>query len=199
MRSAFRGLTRKDLTWMIASQRSKEAQPDLSQIFPLPRPLPAVKKLSDKENLRSRNPRYSPPHPKIVGAVWANGWGDFVNVDSTSTANGYNFVTGGITLGVDYRIGDHFSVGLFGSYAYTTANLQPTGDIDVNTGTGGLYATYFDRGFYVNGAVSGGYNSYNTRRQGLNGSANGSTNGAEFSTFAQAGYNFHVGNFTVGA
>src|SRR5271165_4302857 len=143
-------------------------------------------------------PPVFPSTPENRWGVWANGWGDFVNVDNTSTANGYNFATGGITLGVDYRIGDHFSVGLFGSYAYTTANLQPTGDIDVNTGTGGLYATYFDRGFYVNGAVSGGYNSYNTRRQGLNGSANGSTNGAEFSTFAQAGYNFHVGNFTVG-
>ena len=37
-------------------------------------------------------------------------------------------------------------------------NLQPSGDIDVNTGRGGLYATYFDKGFYVNAAAYGGYN-----------------------------------------
>jgi hypothetical protein len=34
-------------------------------------------------------------------------------------------------------------------------NLQPSGDIHVNTGRGGLYATYFDKGFYVNAAAYG--------------------------------------------
>ena len=77
-------------------------------------------------------------------------------------------------------------------------HLQPAGDVDVNTGRGGLYATYFDRGFYVNGAVFGGYNSYGTSRQGLLAPANGSTDGYEFSTFLESGYDFHFGNFTVG-
>ena len=30
-------------------------------------------------------------------------------------------------------------------------NLQPSGDIDVNTGRGGLYATYFDKGLLTGG------------------------------------------------
>ena len=113
-------------------------------------------------------------------------------------AKGYNFTTGGFVIGVDYRITDHFAIGLTGSYAYTSTNLQPSGDIDVNTGRGGLYATYFDRGFYINGAVYGGHNSYNTSRQELQGMANGSTSGGEFSTFGEAGYDFHFGSFTVG-
>ena len=35
-------------------------------------------------------------------------------------------------IGVDYRITDHFAVGLVGSYAYTRTNLQPSGDIKLN-------------------------------------------------------------------
>ena len=41
-------------------------------------------------------------------------------------------------------------------------------------------------------------NSYGTSRQALLGMANGSTNSGEFSTWTQAGYDFHFGDFTVG-
>ena len=85
-----------------------------------------------------------------------------------------------------------------GSYAYTRTSLQPSGDIDVNTGRGGLYFTYFSHGFYINGAVYGGHNSYNTSRQGILGMANGGTSGGEFSPFGQTGYDFHFGNLSVG-
>ena len=85
-----------------------------------------------------------------------------------------------------------------GGYAHTATNLQPSGDIDVNTGRGGLYATYFDHGFYIDAAAYGGYNSYSTSRQGLLGMANGSTSSGEFSIWTEAGYDFHFGDFTVG-
>jgi uncharacterized protein with beta-barrel porin domain len=78
---------------------------------------------------------------------------------------GYNFTKGGFIIGVDYRITDYFAIGLMGSFAYTRTNLQPSGDIDVNTGRGGLYFTYFNHGFYINGAAYGGHTSYNTSRQ----------------------------------
>ena len=45
----------------------------------------------------------------------------------------------------DYRITDHFAIGLSGSYAHTWTQLQPAGSVGVNTGLGGIYATYFDR------------------------------------------------------
>jgi outer membrane autotransporter protein len=134
--------------------------------------------------------------------VWVSGWGDFVNVDDDSFAKGYEFTTGGVTLGIDYRLTDHLALGLFGSYAHSWTDLRP-GNIDVNTGGGGLYATYFGRGFsegtfYLNGAVFGGYNSYNTSRQALLGAATGNSDGAEFNTFIGAGYDFHFGNLTIG-
>ncbi len=138
------------------------------------------------------------PTPQNRWGVWVNGWGDFVSIDNDNFAKGYNFTTGGVSTGLDYRITDHFALGIFGSYAHTWTSLQPSGNIDVDTGRGGLYATYFDHGFYLNTAAFGAYNSYDTRRQGLLGAASGSSDGYEFSTFLDAGYNFSFGNFTVG-
>jgi outer membrane autotransporter protein len=136
--------------------------------------------------------------PQNRWGVWANGWGDWVTVDSDSKANGYNFTTGGFIIGVDYRITDHFAVGLIGGYAHTTTHFQPSGSIDANTGRGGLYATYFNHGFYINAAAYGGHNSYDTSRQELLGMAKGNTSSGEFSTWTEAAYDFHLGNFTVG-
>ena len=137
------------------------------------------------------------PTPENRWGVWVTGWGDFVSVGDDNFTKGYDFTTGGVTLGIDYRLTEHLVVGLFGSYAHTWNDLKP-GEIEVNTGRGGLYATYFGHGFYLNAAVFGGYNSYDTKRQALLGSATGSTDGEEFSTFIGAGYDFHFGNFAVG-
>jgi outer membrane autotransporter protein len=138
------------------------------------------------------------PGPQNRWGVWANGWGNFVAVDDDGFRRGYDFTTGGASVGIDYRLTGHLAIGLFGGYADSLTNLQPTGDIDVNTGRWGLYATYFNGGFYVNTALWAGYNSYDTSRQGLLGQATGNTDGYEFSTYGEVGYNFHWGNLTAG-
>jgi fibronectin-binding autotransporter adhesin len=95
------------------------------------------------------------PTPQNRWGVWVNGWGDWDSLDDDNFAKGYNFTTGGGSVGIDYRLTDSLAVGIFGSYAHTWTDLNP-GDVDVNTGRGGLYATYWNRGFYINGAVYGG-------------------------------------------
>jgi outer membrane autotransporter protein len=126
------------------------------------------------------------------------GFGDFVSVDSDASASGYNFTTGGVSLGIDYRITDQLAVGVMGEYSHTWSSLQPGGNIDVNSGRGGVYATWSNRGIYLNAAIYGGYNSYDSSRTGLGGLATGNTEGAEFSTFLSGGYDFHFGPLTVG-
>ena len=126
------------------------------------------------------------------------GFGDFVSVDGDGNANGYNFTTGGVSLGVDYRITDQLAIGVMGEYSHTWTSLQPSGNIDVNSGRGGLYATWFNHGIYLNGAIYGGHNSYDSSRSGLGGLATGNTEGAEWSTFISGGYDFHFGHLTVG-
>ncbi len=136
------------------------------------------------------------PAPENRWGVWVSGWGDFVNVGDDKFSKGYDLTTGGVTVGIDYRFTDHLALGLFGSYAHTWTDLQP-GSIDVDTGRAGLYGTYFDRGFYINGMVFGGYNAYDTSRPAL-GFANGNSDGAEFSSLVGTGYDFHFGNFEIG-
>jgi outer membrane autotransporter protein len=138
------------------------------------------------------------PGPENRWGVWTTGFGDFVSVDSDANANGYDFTTGGVSLGVDYRITDQLAIGVMAEYSHTWTSLQPSGNIDVNSGRGGLYATWYHHGIYLNAAIYGGYNSYDSSRSGLGGLATGSTEGAEMSTFISGGYDFHFGSLTVG-
>jgi autotransporter-associated beta strand protein/predicted outer membrane repeat protein len=165
-------------------------------------PPPAPAPPTGKETVGKETIGKAPPAPAYQPGprwgVWANGWGDFVNIDDAGLAKGYRFTTGGFSAGIDYRITDHFAVGLFGGYSHTWMDFRP-GDGDVDTGRGGLYATYFDpTGWWVNAGVWGGYNSYSTSRQSLLGRVNGSTEGYEFSTFGDAGYNIYWGKLTFG-
>ena len=129
--------------------------------------------------------------------VWVTGFGDFVSVDDDSNAIGYSFTTGGVSLGLDYRVTDYLALGIMANYSHTWTDLGP-GDIGVDTGRGGIYATYFSHGFYLNGGIYGGYNSYDSSRPALVGVATGNTDGAEFSTFVSGGYDFHFGPLTIG-
>jgi outer membrane autotransporter protein len=138
------------------------------------------------------------PGPGNRWGVWMTGFGDFVSVDGDANANGYNFTTGGVSLGIDYRLTDELVVGVMAEYSHTWTSLKPSGSNDVNSGRGGLYATWSHHGFYLNGAIYGGYNSYNSSRSALQGLASGNTEGAELSTFISGGYDFHVGPLTVG-
>jgi outer membrane autotransporter protein len=138
------------------------------------------------------------PGPENRWGVWVTGFGDFVDVEQDYNAHGYDFTTGGFTVGVDYRITDHLAIGAMGEYAHTWTSLKPAGDIDVDSGRGGVYATWFGRGFCLNGAIYGGHNVYNSSRPTLGGLTSGGTGGAEFSTFLSGGYDFHCGHLTAG-
>ncbi len=136
--------------------------------------------------------------PENRWGVWVTGFGDFVSVDADGNSNGYNFTTGGVSLGLDYRITDQLAIGVMGEYSHTWTGLNPSGHLDVDSGRGGLYATWFAHGLYLNAAIYGGYNSYDSNRSGLGGLASGSTQGSEWSTFISGGYDFHFGQMTVG-
>ena len=136
--------------------------------------------------------------PENRWGVWVTGFGDFVSVDADSNAKGYDFTTGGVSLGIDYRISEQLAIGVMGEYSHTWTTLNPRGSIDVNSGRGGLYATWYNQGIYFNGAIYGGQNTYDSGRSGLVGLANGSTEGAEWSAFISGGYDFHFGPLTIG-
>jgi uncharacterized protein with beta-barrel porin domain len=136
------------------------------------------------------------PTPENRWGVWMTGFGDFVNVDGDGNARGYDFTTGGVSLGIDFRLTDQLAIGVMGDYSHTWTSLRP-GHIDVDSGRGGMYATWFNHGFYLNAAIYGGHNSYDSGRSGLGGLANGSTEGSAWSTFMGGGSDFHLGRLTL--
>jgi len=161
---------------------------------------PPTTKENEGKGLEGKAPPPAPPPSPINRwGVWASSWGDFVNLDSTSAALGYRFTTFGISAGVDYLIiPNHFAVGLFGGYSHAWINFTPSGSATANTGRGGLYATYFNQGWWVNVAGWGGGTNYSTSRQALVGTANGETSGWEASTFGETGYDFHWNDLSFG-
>ena len=146
----------------------------------------------------SKNPAVLQASPENRWGVWVTGFGDFVDVDSDGNSKGYNFTSGGVGVGIDYRLTPNLALGVMGNYAHTWTNLHPRGHIGVDTGRGGLYGTYSNSGFYLNAGIYGGYSTYDSSRQGLQGLATGSSDGNEYSAFASGGYDFHFGTLTVG-
>jgi autotransporter-associated beta strand protein len=138
------------------------------------------------------------PTPENRWGVFVTGLGEFTNVDSTQNAPGYDVNTGGFTLGIDYRVCPNFAIGLTAGYAHTSVGLDGGGNIDVNGGKIGAYATLFGNGFYLDTAVSGGPSGYNTHRTALQGTASGSTHGGDFDFVVATGYDWKSGNLTIG-
>ncbi|MEO6752572.1 MAG: autotransporter-associated beta strand repeat-containing protein [Chthoniobacteraceae bacterium] len=145
-----------------------------------------------------RSKEIAPPNDERWGA-FLTGSGEFTRVGSTTNAAGYRFESAGVTGGLDYRVNDHFAIGLNFGYVGTTSSLVNGGKIETDGGRLGLYATYFDRNFHVDAAVTGGLNSYNTRRITPNNTAAvASPEGSEINILIAAGYDWKVGKLTVG-
>ena len=113
-------------------------------------------------------------------------------------AAGYQLNEAGFTMGVDYRVTDHWAIGLSGGYSHTTGNLVDNGRLNTDGGKMGLYTTWYSGGFYVDAAASGGWNQYDTRRSAYLGQETGSTDGAEFNGMVAAGYDWKKGCWTFG-
>jgi outer membrane autotransporter protein len=145
------------------------------------------------------------PAPDNRWGVFVTGTGDFVNVNNNdSNAPGYDITTGDVTVGADYRLCDNFAIGIDAGYSRSTADLVDDGRVDVDGGKVGAYATVFGKGlfgskFYVDGAVGGGFNSYDTRRTGLQDElVRGNTNGNEFNAMISYGSDWTFGCFNIG-
>ena len=127
-----------------------------------------------------------------------SGTGEIGDLESTCAARGSSFTTGGVTLGVDYRVTKHFVLGAAVGYADTTADLRGGGSLNVQSGKASLYATAYSGGFFVNALAGAGYGAYRTKRLTLGGFATGETNDKEFNVLLGAGYDHRIGAFTFG-
>lgn len=146
---------------------------------------------------------YQPAEPTFFNnpnlGFFVSGQGTFGDVNGDNQAEGYNFNSGGIILGCDYRVAEHTVVGIYGGYQGTDTNLSDNGDAKTDSGKFGLYVSqWWDQGAWINASIGGGYNSYTNKRAALGDFAKSSPTGTEFNFQAQQGYDFHMGRWTFG-
>jgi autotransporter-associated beta strand protein len=197
---------------------------ELTSIFHLAKSLANVQTANIQrrlEELRSENPEAFAALGRLGGAgasgpvgkrskavapaederwgLWFAGSGEFTQVGNRTNAAGFSLDSSGVTAGVDYRFTDHFAAGISLGYMNTTASLSNGGKIDADGGRVGAYATYFDRGFYIDAAVSGGANGYSTRRTTPNNTvATASPQGTEVNLLLATGYDWKWKGLTIG-
>lgn len=139
------------------------------------------------------------PSPENRWGMFVTGSGEFVSTgNEDANARGYDITTGGVTLGVDFRPAPNFALGVNAGYAHSSADLVDKGRVTVEGAKIGAYATYFSGGFYLDSALAGGWNSYDTRRATLRGDGRGTADGAEFNALVGAGYDLKKGNWSFG-
>ena len=100
------------------------------------------------------------------------------------SAAGYNFDSGGVTFGVDYKFSDT-SLPACCLITCAPALTLPKADAWMWMHPGGAYASLFGGGAYVNGYLGGGYNDYDMRRAGLDSTVRGATDGGEFNALSR--------------
>ncbi len=125
-------------------------------------------------------------------------WSSFVSGTGVFTSRGSDFTTGAVTLGGDYRVTNNFILGAAVGYAHTFAPLDAGGSFEINSGLISLYATVYNKGFFVDGIIGLGYHSYDTERASTGGFARGETDGASIHTYLGGGYDFRFKAFTIG-
>jgi uncharacterized protein YhjY with autotransporter beta-barrel domain len=136
--------------------------------------------------------------PENRWGVFLSGTGEWTRLRDTENARGYDLTSGGLTLGIDYKVSKNLAVGLSFGYTGTTADLTEGGSVGVNGGRIGAYATTFIDGWYADAAVSAGRNSYDSRRTALQGTARGDFDGDELTLGLGTGYYWKVGALTIG-
>ena len=105
----------------------------------------------------------------------------------------------GTLAGVDAKIGEHVIAGAFFAYNNTDATLgssSNSGHATIESYSGGIYGSYHQDGFFVNGLAAYTRNHYSSDRNilfpGFAGTAAANTNGNQESVNIDGGYDWHA-------
>ena len=137
------------------------------------------------------------PPPKQRHGVFTTASGDFSKIGNTADANGYDTEAGTILAGYDARIDDSLTVGVLVGYSHSDSDLHGNGGIDADGCNAALYAQYVRNDWFLESMIGGGYYSYDTDREALNGTARGDTDGGSFDGYLSIGKDLRSGSLTV--
>jgi outer membrane autotransporter protein len=137
----------------------------------------------------------------FVDKTWDLYWDlpvNVVNVQGDENAEGYGLTTAGVTIGGDGKLNDHTYLGGSLGYLSTGAGLEDGGSMTLNTFDANLYGTWFDGGLYLEGLLGVDLNSYKTKRDAIEGTADGSAGGFAWTGLLGGGYDFKNGPWAIG-
>ena len=140
--------------------------------------------------------------------IFASGTLNLGNKDSTENQTGFDFRTGALTVGADYRFSDQVILGAAFSYSKIDTDIDSNGGyLDTRGYSLTLYGTYYpsDR-FYIDGMVNYGWNDYDQQRNVVYQVQNTDVNqrfdsdysGQQLFVDLGTGYEFTRGNLTFG-
>lgn len=134
--------------------------------------------------------------------VWVQGNGVFGKITNVNQLPNSHFESGGVFVGADYQWNESIKTGVLGGYQGVYSSYTNGGLNKINSGLFGGYATYQNGGFYSDAIVTGGYSNYSTRRaiqfSVIERTATGDFDGMQFSTYLDIGYDWKIGQFTLG-
>jgi fibronectin-binding autotransporter adhesin len=149
---------------------------------------------------------YTPPAADFLAPTAQNRWGTFVSglgtagsVDDSSLP-GYNYYSGGVQGGIDYRVLPSLMIGAAVGYQHGQADFNDSSSkIDTDTGNLHLYSTWKDQtGDWIQGNVGGSYNWFDSKRESLDGTASAKPHGTEIDGMIEGGHDFtSISNWTV--
>ena len=165
------------------------------------------------EAVYNQHTRIASNSPDLSGMLMAgldDRWGFFVtgnatSADQRSTAEqmGFDFKSAGVTAGTDYRFSKNVIAGLMAGYNGSDADLDDAGStVEMECRVLGAYGTYYKQGFYLDGHLNYGWNSYdNTRRivfPGVDRTAVSSPKGKQVTAYCGTGYDYTLEKWTMG-
>lgn len=135
--------------------------------------------------------------------VWAQGFGSYLHQDERELSDGYNATIWGTIVGFDLpAVLPDLRLGLAGGFAQDFVRSKDnSGRNDVNNYQGTLYGTYVKDAYYIDGAVSFAYNTYDSSRHiaigNIDRTAKGDYNGQQYSVYTGGGYTFGIKKFEL--
>lgn len=134
--------------------------------------------------------------------VFVNGRLSFGDTDATTREQGFDFISGGVTGGVDYRFTDNVVLGIALSYTHSRADINFDFGETISDGYGvSVYGTYYIGNFYLDGHAGFEWNEYDTERRIVYAAFDRTTqaklSGQQYTANLGAGYDFRIGAITL--
>tara|TARA_Y100001954_G_scaffold137204_1_gene146275 strand:+ start:1977 stop:4697 length:2721 start_codon:yes stop_codon:yes gene_type:complete len=171
---------------MLAESR-QSPDPDDSETWPM------VASIGDMSGVLSRSSEYRP------NSLYLRAMGRTGSMDTHGGYDGYSYDSMIFSGGYDRMLGDNFLAGISAGYAETEADYKDVGDSGstLESYTLGMYGSWFEDGWYVDGILAGAYNEYDINRQlsAMGTTAKSSPSGYSLSAKTEAGYRFDMGGY----